>query len=260
LRCSIDVQLRGALGNVARIFAFFRNDCKALQAAVMAFASQWSHSPHNAFWRSKEGMSRMKAAQSQSISLFSEMGRTNNPSLSTECERLIQITLWHEARSAIQASTEIDSLIVSLAYMIFALTQRPVEAKDKSTPEAQTWPTGNSVGSRRGAEESSVYDSPGHGTDPAMEAIVNEEWNPFYTSDLEALTPPPVYLEAAVRNFFSWRRKIERYRRLRSKSIPTAAMAPWVLWPSKTIRPSTSCFGLGSCVIRHHQPSASGRW
>ncbi|KIY00832.1 uncharacterized protein Z520_03498 [Fonsecaea multimorphosa CBS 102226] len=188
---------------------------KALNAAIMAFASQWSHSSHNSFWKSKEGMSRMKACQTNTAGLFS---RSGEPILSSECERIIQKTLWHEAKMAIQSSAEIDSFKVILAYMIFALTQRPIDGKSKPTTERQTSPADSSTNGRRGSDNSSVYEPSTQCADPAMDSIVNEEWNPFYASDLEALASPPIYLETAVRNLFSWRRKIERYRKLRSKA------------------------------------------
>ncbi|KIW91558.1 uncharacterized protein Z519_07525 [Cladophialophora bantiana CBS 173.52] len=191
---------------------------KALNAAIMAFASQWSHGSHNSFWKSKEGMSQMKAFKTHSGGLFARSGRPNDPMLTSECERMIQKTLWHDAKKAIQSSSEIDSFKVILAYMIFALTQRPIDGTAKSTPDAQTSPADSSTNSRRGSDNSSLYEPVSQGADPAMDSIVNEEWNPFYASDLEALASPPIYLETAVRNLFSWRRKIERYRRLRSKA------------------------------------------
>ncbi|EXJ58223.1 hypothetical protein A1O7_05648 [Cladophialophora yegresii CBS 114405] len=188
-----------------------RTATNALNAAIMAFASQWSHSSHNAFWRSREGMSQMRACQVQSHGFFSQSEWANN-------ERQIQKLLWHDARTAIQASAEIDSFKVILAYMIFALTQRPMDAKPKTTLETQTSPTDNAADSRTGFEDPSTCDSTEPRADPAMETIVDQEWNPFYASEPEALASPPIYLETAVRNLFSWRRKIERYRRLRSKN------------------------------------------
>lgn len=191
---------------------------KALNAAIMAFASQWSHSSHNAFWRSKEGMSQMKAWQNQPGNMPPPPGRSNDPMLSSECERMIQKTLWHEARTAIQGSAEVDSFKVILAYMIFALTQRPIDECHKAASAPPSSATGDSSAKgRRGSENPSVDEGFAQFPDPAMDAIANEEWNPFHANDLEALASPPIYLETAVRNLFSWRRKVERYRRLRSK-------------------------------------------
>ncbi|KAJ9609634.1 hypothetical protein H2200_005962 [Cladophialophora chaetospira] len=187
---------------------------KALNDAVMAFASQWSQSSHNPFWQSKEGMAQLGACQSHAA----HPPTLNNPLASAEYERQIQKNLWHVAWNAIQAVAEIDSFKVILAYMIFALTQRPVDAKDPSAAEAQISPIDNTTGSRRGSEDLLDYDMLDQGADPAMETIAAEQWDPFYANDLEALASPPIYLEAAVRNLFSWRRKIERYRRLRSKN------------------------------------------
>ena len=211
-----------------------RSATKALNAAIMAFASQWSHGSHNAFWRSKEGVSQMKACQTQFRGSFSQPRQSNDPLRPSECERVIQKTLWHEARTAIQGSAEIDSFKVILAYMIFALTQRPIDAKIKPSTEAQTSPTENTPDIRRGSDSFSLDDTLQQCADPAMDAIVNEEWNPFYASDLEALASPPIYLETAVRNLFSWRRKIERYRRLRNSDRGHSSMGPLALKDHQT--------------------------
>ncbi|KIX02825.1 uncharacterized protein Z518_08768 [Rhinocladiella mackenziei CBS 650.93] len=198
---------------------------KALNAAVMAFASQWSHGSHNAFWRSKEDKSTTKTWQDRGRN-----GPPNDPALSAECERMIQKTLWHKARSAIQATAEIDSFKVILAYMLFALTQRPIDEKSKSTQGSPLQPHGDAANARHSSGDNLSGDgTPAQFTDPAMDAMVSEEWNPFYASDLEALVSPPIYLETAVRNLFSWRRRVERYRRMRSQisvdgSIGTVAL------------------------------------
>lgn len=187
---------------------------KALNAAIMAFASQWSHGSHNTFWRSKEGM---KLRQAESQGLFSQSGGPNPPLVSNEGERLIQKTLWHDARAAIQASAEIDSFKVILAYMLFALTQRPIDAKSKSSEEAQVSPLDDEPNIRQGSDAPPIYKEPSQSTNSAMDFIVDEDWDPFCVDD-GASVSPPIYLEAAVRNLFSWRRKIERYRRMRSKT------------------------------------------
>lgn len=60
----------------------------------------------------------------------------------------------------------------------------------------------------------------------SMDGATEEEWNPFYASDLEALTSPPIYLETAVRNLFSWRRKVEKYRRMESRARANHSSIP----------------------------------
>lgn len=203
---------------------------QALNAAIMAFASQWSHSSHNAFWRSKEGKSQINAWQAKAKD-GRPAGHVEDPVMSGECERMIQRTLWNEAKTAIQTSGEIDSFKVILAYMIFALTQRPVDRKptrESAQQRSREDSISTSNGSRSGWNEANFPDTtPELFSDPAMDTAMNEEWNPFYANDLEALASPPIYLETAVRNLFSWRRKVERYRRMRSRaqasdsSIPT---------------------------------------
>ncbi|KIW17187.1 hypothetical protein PV08_04378 [Exophiala spinifera] len=189
----------------------------ALNSAIMAFASQWSHSSHNTFWRSKEGLSRMRAWQNNNNNAFLPPGTQPNESTeSTDFERMIQKTLWHEARKAIQETTEIDSFKVILAYMLFALTQRPPDENQKPKPES----TGDAASSDNGNTNTNPLESvcreyPGSGCPPISTgpAGAETEWDPFQTAELEGLASPPVYLETAVRNLFSWRRKVERYRR-----------------------------------------------
>ncbi|EXJ91249.1 hypothetical protein A1O1_04359 [Capronia coronata CBS 617.96] len=202
-----------------------RTASKALNAAIMAFASQWSHSSHNSFWKSKEGRTQMKAWQSRSRNEVPDSAAgTSDPILSSECERLIQKTLWHEARTAIQATTEIDSFKVILAHMIFALTQRPLDDGPRSPkpPDSTKVPDGNTGGGRA----SHGGPSADGGYAQSVDLLVNEDWDPFSTSDLETISSPAVYLETAVRNLFSWRRKIERHRRKRMRSCRTQAGDP----------------------------------
>ena len=205
---------------------------QALNAAIMAFASQWSHSSHNAFWRSKEGQSHIDSWQEKSKDGRPLGSRVEDPMISGECERMIQRTLWNEAKTAIQASGEIDSFKVILAYMIFALTQRPVDPKPRrehAPQKSRTDSMSTSNSSGPGSNESILTDTASEPfSDPTMDDAMNEEWNPFYASDLEALASPPIYLETAVRNLFSWRRKVESYRRMRLKAQATDASTPTI--------------------------------
>lgn len=206
-----------------------RSASKALNAAIMAFASQWSHDSHSTFRTGNEGGFQTGAWQNAPKVASSPSNHPTDRLLSGECERMIQKTLWHEARTAIRDSAEIDSFKVILAYMIFALTQRPIDEDHKLAPASQSSgidvPTGSRRGSdnsssedsniRRGSDDSvSAHESPPNVAGPAMDTTVTEDWDPFHASDLEALNSPPVYLETAVRNLFVWRRKIGRYRRL----------------------------------------------
>jgi len=191
---------------------------RALQTAIMAFASQWSHASHNSFWRSQECRSQIKAWGSQ---LKIPFPSSDDSDEFIHYERIIRKHLWHEARTAIRASAEIDSFKVILAYMIFALTQRPVDQSRTSNPEPKH--SGTTSGPRPNDHYESWNPSMSEAAhvqyaDPAMESVLNEEWNPFYASDLDTLESPPIYLETAVRNLFSWRRKVERYRRIQSQA------------------------------------------
>ncbi|KAL6248709.1 hypothetical protein RBB50_003771 [Rhinocladiella similis] len=191
----------------------------ALNSAIMAFASQWSHSSHNAFWRSKEGLSRMKAWQQHSNTLLPHSTRPNESPVSTDFERMIQKTLWHEARKAIQDTTEIDSFKVILAYMLFALTQRPPDESPKPrTDSTRDAPFSSNNNSNMNRQQSFGREYPisAHSSFSPAAATAETEWDPFQTTELEGLASPPVYLETAVRNLFSWRRKVERYRRMSS--------------------------------------------
>lgn len=186
---------------------------KALHAAIMAFASQWSHSSHNPFWRSQGGLAQLDPAQND----------TKNPSQCADYERVIRKTLWHEARTAIHASAGIDSFKVILAYMLFSLTQKPVAESGSQSSSSESTNSGltddDPILVRQGRDDDTFEDlTAAKNADSIMREQAEEEWDPFNTSKPEVLPSPPIYLETAVRNLFTWRRKVERHRRKRTKA------------------------------------------
>ncbi|KAI1618491.1 hypothetical protein EDD37DRAFT_268637 [Exophiala viscosa] len=201
---------------------------KALNAAIMAFASQWSHSSHNAFWRSKGGLPQLRTGQ-------------NNTKTATQCgeyERVIQKTLWHEARRAVHVCAAMDSFKVILAYVLLSLTQRPMDESGMRSVSKSVSPTAadneHSIGHQGDRDSASGYQVASDDTDSITQEIAGEEWDPFDTTELEVLASPPAYLEVAVRHLFAWRRKVERHRRKRSKTTENCATPALALKDEQT--------------------------
>ncbi|EHY60556.1 Regulatory protein alcR [Exophiala dermatitidis] len=190
-----------------------RTASKALNAAIMAFASQWSHRSHNSFWKGKGGLSSMKAGSNQSTKEPPSSCRANGGLvLSSECERVIRKTLWHEAWTAIQASAGIDSFRVILAYLLFALTQRPMDkTRSPAGPVQSALSDGCSHNDDKGRQNGPSPQPIELATDAAYLRCIHPA-----TAGFDATSSPPIYLETAVRNLFAWRRIVERYRRSRS--------------------------------------------
>ncbi|KAK4935014.1 hypothetical protein LTR10_023855 [Elasticomyces elasticus] len=201
---------------------------KALNAAIMAFASQWSHSSHNAFWRSKGSLPQLRTGQDN----------TKTASQRGEYESVIQKTLWHEARRAIHACVGTDSFKVILAYVLFSLTQKPFDesglrasSESNKSGSAERDPV---LERRRGRGSTSELHATSNNTTPVSHEIAGEEWDPFNTTELEELASPPAYLEVAVRHLFTWRRKVERDRRKRSKTIECSVIPALALKDEQT--------------------------
>lgn len=93
-----------------------QNASKALNLAIMAFATQWAqNSPrhHEKFSLSPNSLG--------SSSHGSECGST----MSDEFDRLLQKNLWEQTKRALDQVAEVESYRVACAEIIFALTQKP---------------------------------------------------------------------------------------------------------------------------------------
>ncbi|KAI4617579.1 uncharacterized protein J4E87_008215 [Alternaria ethzedia] len=97
---------------------------RALDLAVFSFASQWAQSSP----RSRTKYPFHSTSTDGGSSVFDSIEDECAPA-GVNFDRTLQISAWHEARNALQKAGEVESFRVVLAQIIFALTQRPVEAE-----------------------------------------------------------------------------------------------------------------------------------
>ncbi|TKA71340.1 hypothetical protein B0A49_07453 [Cryomyces minteri] len=113
-------------------------------------------------------------------------------SSSLDFERSMQETFWHQARRALQETAEIESFRVIFAHIIFSLTQRPLSER---LPSQNSFTNGPSpTTSENGATVSGLTE---------LDLIIESEG-------------PPLFLETAMRQLFSYRCKLERIDRQRA--------------------------------------------
>lgn len=96
---------------------------RALDLAVFSFASQWAQSSP----RSRTKYPFHSTSTDGGSSVFDSIEDECAPA-GVNFDRTLQISAWHEARNALQKAGEVESFRVVLAQIIFALTQRPVDA------------------------------------------------------------------------------------------------------------------------------------
>lgn len=96
---------------------------KALYLAIMAFATQWAQSST----RSNAAFPNNPEDARSPTGLKAVPGDT--PMLK-EFDRTIQESFWHQARQALQDAADVQSFRVVFAYLIFSLTQKPLNAEE----------------------------------------------------------------------------------------------------------------------------------
>ena len=176
---------------------------KALNASILAFASQWSH------------VREVKNPYVQGTETEdpSPMPPTTADEFEVPFERLIQQSLWYEARRSLLACVGMDFFKVVFAQMIFSMTQQPLDAKAREMiAESTDWSEDQAIGLARP-----------HGLTTLADSIrTNSEsvsFGPYYEERrrscglsqiefLRSLDGPPTHLEEALRHLGSWRRRI----------------------------------------------------
>ncbi|KAH7083688.1 hypothetical protein FB567DRAFT_594210 [Paraphoma chrysanthemicola] len=101
---------------------------RALNLAIYSFATQWAQSSQ----RSTAKYPFDAASPGGTADVDTDSGNASGP----EFDRMLQIRAWHEAQNALHIAGEIESFRVVLAQIVFALTQKPVEAVDVITDES----------------------------------------------------------------------------------------------------------------------------
>lgn len=140
-----------------------RTVSKALNMAVVAFASQWAQA-------GDRGMKRQYQSTGSGLAM-DDIPESNS------FERTMQETLWHQTSQLLHQAASIDSFRVVFALLLFSLTQRPLDMTD---------PAVRSHSVKMGYESFRI-------------TVQDEE--------------APIFLEIALRQILSQRRKLEHLER-----------------------------------------------
>ncbi|KAE8446052.1 hypothetical protein EG329_012560 [Mollisiaceae sp. DMI_Dod_QoI] len=150
---------------------------RALNLAVMAFASQWSH-----------------------ISCSDNTADTDHTAnawpLEADFDRMIRENFWHAAHKALQDTADISSFRAIFAHMVFALAQRPMRAEDFNvTRPSQSRPPSSTSGSVAHLANLDLAD-------------------PEDSTEVDKVSS---HLETALRHLSSWRHRLETIRFARAR-------------------------------------------
>lgn len=174
----------------------------ALKKSILAFATQWANS------------SSRSAAEFSDEPLLPglDLGGSTSP---PEFDRSMQETFWNEARDALRDTVEIESFRVIFAHIIFSLTQKPLDIEEMFRElkiKGQNSPFGRD---RDNSLDGSDYHSfsPNSKTQTSTSArtnFSNDSPDHAILEQILGLGGPPVFLETALRQIFSFRCKLER--------------------------------------------------
>jgi hypothetical protein len=170
---------------------------KALDLAVLAFASQWTQSGQ----KSRTRYPFHSTTINGNSGIFD--GQEEDESVGFDFDRSLQITAWHDARNALQGAGEIESFRVVLAQIIFALTQKPTETAKASGQGPDTAMTPEVLDAQDGTEH--MQDTPTPSMDPDMDECAD------LISKLDLAIEadgPPVHLESGLRLIHSLRSRM----------------------------------------------------
>ena len=181
---------------------------RAFDAATMAFAAQWSHlssiSPASPATKTKPGFQ----------SVFDNPNITLGdipPDSRGLFDRSVQEQLWHNARKSLQETSGIDSFKVSFANIIFAFTQRPLDMQ-KHLQDIKARAVHTRSNSASTMETIHSASSNTFSTSAPTLAELNAQSPNSNSSDLDELINlegPPVFLESALRQLYTWRHRLE---------------------------------------------------
>lgn len=192
----------------------------SLRKAITAFATQWANS-------SERSSSHFSAE-------FPGAARSTLPS-EIEFDRAIQESSWHEAKNALQNTAEIESFRVIFAHVIFALTQKPLDAKEKLRELTGNKLSTVSLEAETSCERDHDACARGMGQDRDSSATAGFETSFAPESTLLEqvldLNGPPVFLETALRQIYSLRCKLEaikaRARKKQKQNTPQETPNIW---------------------------------
>jgi hypothetical protein len=199
----------------------------ALRKTIMAFATQWAYS------------SARSAAEFPQIGSegFPFLNPGSSESASVEFDRTMQEMFWHQARQALGETAGITSFRVVFAHMLFSLTQKPLDVSqrlqklnvasahsvtnDTMSEFDDMTNTNTSAFGSFATQSMNIYPSP----NLTSESKRNEEDGQHSASgsasldQILELSGPPIFLETALRQMFSFRCKLENLDSERWASI-----------------------------------------
>ncbi|KAF2814754.1 uncharacterized protein BDZ99DRAFT_506144 [Mytilinidion resinicola] len=207
---------------------------KALHLAIMSFATQWAQSSN----RSTAKFSSFDSKDDEVIDDGAEPARGEGSSpLSTEFDRSIQESFWYQARRALQDSAEIESFRVIFAHIIFSLTQRPLNVaahvraikgrRRRSSAKRfndSAWPGASPPSSESTRSGHCSATACGASTYQTTPGVINTSNSGVAGLDeVTELEGPPIFLETALRQIFSYRCKLESIERQRTIAMKKCA-------------------------------------
>ncbi|ENI03249.1 hypothetical protein COCC4DRAFT_51704 [Bipolaris maydis ATCC 48331] len=176
---------------------------RALDLAVLSFASQWAQSGQ----KSRIRYPFHSTAVNGNCGVFDSQGEDHEI---VGFDRTLQMTAWQDARNALQKAGEIESFRVVLAQIIFALTQRPSETNDVSTKGLDTAMTHEVLNSQNSTEH--IQGASTTAVDPDMDECSDLMSKLDLAIDADG---PPVHLESGLRLIHSLRSRMAVSRQQR---------------------------------------------
>lgn len=193
----------------------------ALRKTIMAFATQWAHS-------SARSTAEFPQMDSEEFPFFNPR---SSESASVEFDRTMQEMFWHQARQALGDTAGITSFRVVFAHMIFAMTQKPLDVSRR----LQKLNSGN-VASAPSFENDTMseFDDAANTNTSAFGSFATQSISMSLSPNLAPgskkyeeggqhsasasasldeileLSGPPIFLETALRQMFSFRCKLEK--------------------------------------------------
>lgn len=174
----------------------------ALKKSITAFATQWANSSERSSAQFPTG--------------FSNPTNSNTTS-PVEFDRSIQESSWHEAKNALQNTAEIESFRVIFAHVIFALTQKPLNAEEKLRELTDETARVSNIYREEEIRHETYHDNRARETSQNLGPTgitatsgLNAVPEPTLLEKVLDLNGPPVFLETALRQIYSIRCKIEK--------------------------------------------------
>ncbi|PVH81499.1 hypothetical protein DL98DRAFT_458061 [Cadophora sp. DSE1049] len=183
----------------------------ALNLGIMAFATQWSQSSERSRAKFQPVRTTNDLVNDEAHSPWYASYHVDHDSTppAMEFDRIMQETIWAQARRAIQDATHIESFRVVFAHIIFALTQRPLDVHQhfRSTRPNPRKASSRNLHTTLTPESENVSEQ----KDFPSEATDREEHNRLIgeIEDIIDQDGLPVFLEQGLRHIHTLRCKVD---------------------------------------------------